>query len=322
MKKLNSLLIGAVAITMFASCNKTDFSSLAQGQTQQDIPTEPGVIPPPVSGPTYKLSNGACAADSSTQVLSCLKCDVPQVVAKPQLSTKAQALHDIMLLACNVSNKSDANNFRPTEAMILNKLNRASEDIYPESKRTAQMTLVIQGLTNPTDNSLRQKMFGGLWYQPPYSDAFETYFGITVPEAKSLFCWNGDKMTGGLTDITGLVSKDYLDCQYSDSSFNCKEKPEYIAAYGYRTQLENALKLGVTNPYVAPAPTPQKKCSWNRFEGNDLVAALVQLKAWKAEGRKVSLAIKNADGASSCGEAVESNLKPGSTVQLATYKCE
>lgn len=325
MKTLNKLLVSIVAVSLLAACSKTDFSAIATGQKGQDIPVDPvdPVTPPPVPvGPSYKLSNGACKSDSSTQVLSCLKCDVPQVVVKPQLSAKAQALHDIMLLSCQVPNKSDLTNFRPTEAMILNKLNQASEKNYPETARTSMMALVVQGLTNPNDSSLRKKMFGGLWYQPPYSDAFETYFGITVQEAKSTFCWDGDKMTGGITGISGLISKDYLDCQYTDSPFNCKEKPEYIAAYGYRNQLENTLKLGVTNPYTAPTPDPQKKCSWDKFVGNDIVAAKQQLKAWKAQGRKVSMSVKNSDGAGQCGDAVESNIKQGSTVELATYKCE
>jgi hypothetical protein len=320
MKNLNRIAVIIVASSMFAACSKMDFSAVAQGSKSFDVPPDVPVTPPPASS-SFKLSNGACKSDSSTQILSCLKCDVPQIVAKPQLSAKAQALHDAMLLSCQISNKSDKNNFRPTEAMILNKLNRASDANYPETARTPNMTMVIEGLTNPNDNSLRKKMFGGLWYQPPYSDAFETYFGITVQEAKSVFCWNGDQMNGVITDVSGLMSKEYMDCQYSDNSFNCKETPAYVAAYGYRNQLQNSLKLGVTNPYTAPAADPQKSCSWDKFEGDDLVSALVQLRRWKAEGRKVSLSLKNSSGAESCGDATEANLKPGSTVQLATYKC-
>lgn len=321
MKKLNQLTLTLVALSTLAACSKTGFSSVGvQPSTLADIPQDP----PPVSPVTnFKVTNGACASDSSTQVLSCLKCEVPAVAPQPpQLSAKAQALLDIMTLSCQVSNKSDLNNFRPTRAMILNKLNRASEANYPETTRTSQMALVIEGLSNPTDDSLRKTMFGGLWYQPPYSDAFETYFGLTTQEAKSTFCWNGDKMSGVITDPVGVYSKAYMDCQYTDTWYNCKETPAYVAANTYRTQLQNSLKLGVTNPYVAPTPAPQKKCSWDKFEGNDIVAAIQQLKTWKAAGKQVSLAYKNASGAESCGIAVESSLKQGMSVQLATYKCE
>lgn len=325
MKTLNHLTLIIATASILVGCSKTEFSAIAENSKSLEIPVDPVTPPPP--GPVdpvygYKLSSGVCNADSSTQVLSCLKCDVPQVTAQPQLSAKAQALHDVMLLSCQISNKSDLNNFRPTEAMVLNKLNRASESVYPETVRTAQMALVINGLSNPNDSSLRQKMFGGLWYQPPYSDAFETYFGITVQEAKSVFCWNGDKMNGVITDQSGLMSKQYMDCQSSDNWMNCKETPAYLKAYGYRSQLQNALKLGVTNPYSAPTPDPTKKCSWNKFSGDDVIAAKKQLKAWKSEGRKVSMTVKNADGAGSCGDAVESNIKTGSIVEIATYKCE
>ncbi|MBC7466758.1 MAG: hypothetical protein H7256_12265 [Bdellovibrio sp.] len=338
MKNLSALLFGTVAITMLAACNKTDFSSVAaQAPTSLAVPVDPVPVPPPVvvippvvtlpvvpPAPTYssKLTNGLCQSDSSTQVLSCLKCDVPQVVGKPQLGAKAQALHDIMVLACSVSNKSDANNFRPTEAMILNKLNRASEENYPDSKRTANMALTIAGLTNPNDDSLRQKVFGGLWYKPPYSTAFETYFGMTTQEAKSTFCYDGDKMNGVVTGVSGLYSKEFMDCQYTDQWYNCKETPAYIAAYGYRARLEKSLKLGVTNPYSKPVPDPQKVCSWEKFEGDDMTAALKQLKTWVTAGRKVSMNVVNSAGVGSCGLANEAALVTGVTVQMATYVCK
>lgn len=336
MKKLNSLIIGTVAITMLAACNKTDFSSVAQAPTALaapvDIPVDPIPVTPPVvvppvvnpPAPSYssKLSNGTCKSDSSTQVLSCLKCEVPQVVAKPQLGAKAQALHDIMVLSCSVGNKSDVNNFRPTEAMILNKLNRASEENYPDSKRTADMTLTIAGLTNPNDDSLRQKVFGGLWYKPPYSPAFETYFGITTQQAKSTFCYNGDKMNGVVTGDSGLYSKEYMDCQYTDQWYNCKEIPAYVAAYGYLDQLQKSLKLGVTNPYTAPTPDPTKVCTWEKFEGDDMAAAVKQLRTWVAAGRKVSMNVVNAAGVGSCGGANEAALVTGLSVQMGTFVCK
>lgn len=315
-----------VAISLMSGCNKTEFAKVAESslaKTEIPIDLPPSAPVSPVVPPTFssKVSNGICATDSSTQVLSCLKCDVPQVVQKPQLSKKAQALLDTMALACGIKNKSDHNNFRPTVDMLLNKLNQASEKNYPDSKRTALMEMVIQGLTNPNDNSLRKKMFGGLWYQPPYSDAFEQYFGLTSSEAKSTFCWNGDIMNGVVTDPVGVYSLEWAQCQSASGPFGCVEKPEYIKAQFYRTQLSKSLSLGVTNPYTAPSPDPQKVCHWDKFEGDDLVAAKRQLKQWKSEGRKVSMSIRK-NNIGQCGEAIESSITESSVIELATFKCD
>jgi hypothetical protein len=295
--------------------------------TEPIVPPTPTPLPPPfviVPGAPviYQLSDGVCNSNSSTQILSCLKCEIPKVIPKPQLSLKAQALMDSMYLACQVSNLSDHNNLRPTQAMILNKLNRASENIYPESPRTAMISTVIQGLTNPIDNSLRIKMFGGLWYQPPYSDAFETYFGMTVQEAKSTFCWNGDQMNGIITDQTGVASKDFIDCQYSSLPFLCQELPAYVTAQTYRAQLKSALQLGVTNPYTTPVPDPSKICSWKKFQGNDMAAAKAQLTTWQSAGLQVSMTVTNSTGNQSCGIANAANLVNGFSVEMGTYSCQ
>lgn len=321
------LLTAVVAVSLFVGCSKmqfTDVSSSISGKTSiipidnPPIPVDPGT-PVVVPTKTSKLSSGACASDSSTQLLSCLKCDVPQVTGAPQLSAKAQALLDIMTLSCGITNKSDLTAFRPTRNMILNKLNQASQTNYPESPRTALIEMTVQGLTNLNDSSLRQKMFGGLWYQPPYSDAFETYFGITSSEAKSTFCWNGGVMNGAITDPVGVYSLQWVQCQSGDS-FSCQERPEYIQAQVFRTQLQKSLSLGVTNPYSAPTPDPQKSCRWDKFEGNDLIAAKQQLKLWKSQGRKVSMNVKK-NNAGLCSDATENNITEGSNVEMATYTC-
>ena len=320
-----TVLTAIVAVSLFVGCSKmqfTDASPSLQSKTSiipidnPPIPIDP-VIPRLTN--SFKLSSGACAANSSTQLLSCLQCDVPQVVQAPQLSAKAQALLDTMTLACGITNKSDRTSFRPSRDMILNKLNQASEINYPESKRTALMEMTIQGLTNPNDASLRQKMFGGLWYQPPYSDAFETYFGITSSEAKSTFCWNGGAVTSAITDPVGVYSLQWVQCQSGDS-FSCRERPEYIQAQVFRTQLQKSLSLGVTNPFSAPTPDPQKSCRWEKFEGDDLIAAKQQLKAWKSQGRKVSMNVKK-NNAGLCSDAAEKNITEGSNVEMATYTC-
>ncbi len=327
-QKVVIFIAAATAMTLFNSCSKSEFGQLADSTlTKTEVPFLPPTQSPPILenppavAKTSKLTSGVCASDSSTQILSCVKCEVPQITAVPQLSVKAQALLDTMVLACQVSNGSDRNNFRPTREMILNKLNQASEANYPDTKRTAQMEMVVQGLTNPLENSLRQRMFGGLWYQPPYSDAFEQYFGITSSEAKSTFCWNGNQMNGVITDPAGVYSIEWLNCQYGPDPFNCKESAGYVAAQGYRSQLKKSLALGVTNPYSAPMPDPQKTCHWIKFEGDDIVAAKIQLKKWRSEGRKVSMTAQK-NGIGLCGLADESNITNDSVIEMATYQCD
>ena len=226
-----------------------------------------------------------------------------------------------MFLACQIPNASDRNNFRPTKEMLVNKLNRGSNLLYPETARTPQMAMVIEGLTNPADNSLRKKMFGGLWYTGKYSDAFETYFGITVQEAKSTLCWDGNVQTPSITGASGLYSKEWLDCQYVGGS-TCKELPSYIAAQGYRTQFENVLTTSIRNPYVPPTALPSKTCSWDKFEGDDIDKAKQQFKVWKAEGRKLSMEIRKANGVSMCGVANDASFVTGVTVTIASYSCK
>jgi len=322
-KRLFKKIATLLPVVCLYSCSPTQFSEVAQNTVsqQKDVPVIP--VDPPAK--SYKLTNGACNSDSSTKVLSCLTCQVPVVVAKPQLSVKAQALVDVMFLGCQISNKSDLNSFHPSKEMLVNKLNRGSETLYPETTRTAIIDTTIQGLTNVNDSTLRQKVFGGLWYQPPYSDAFETYFGLTVAEAKSTFCWDGDKQTYSITGVTGLYSKQYADCKSNSSALdalNCKEIPSYVAALDYRNQLNNVLTQSITQPFVPPAPQPTQVCHWEKFSGDDLVAAKQQLKVWKSLGRKIALTVVKGNGAGSCSAADESVFQDGMTIEMGSYSCQ
>ena len=155
MKKLNAvtqgLVVGLVAVIALSGCSRTSFMSVAPSLSlKTDIPMDPEPVTGPVFG--YKLSNGECKSDSSTQLLACAKCNVPQIQLQPQLSKKAQALLDVMLLACGVPNKSDLTDVRPTHAMILNKLNQASELNYPESFRSSDTEILLQGLNSPIES--------------------------------------------------------------------------------------------------------------------------------------------------------------------------
>lgn len=333
MKKKYQLLLCMTTAMVFSACSKTGFSPVAEEVvTKEEVipvdPVTPDVPETPVVpvDPSYsfKVSNGACNQDSSTSVISCLKCDVPTVTPKLQLSAKAQALVDVMYLACQIKNKSDLSDYRPTKEQIIEKLNRGSDELYPDTPRTSRMEQVIQGLTNTSDDSLRKKMFGGLWYKPPYSDAFETYFGLAVQEAKSTFCWDGDKQTKQITNNVGYYSIDWINCTHSENGdpFNCKERPEYVLGLGYRNQLQNVLKTSVEQPYSKPIPDPQAKCSWEKFEGDDIIEAIKQVKKWKSEGKKIAMSVIKGDAVGFCGDASSTILKPGMTVELGTFSCK
>ena len=322
-KEIQRLIFLAGLVAMTAACSKTSFTDVSHAVgAQAEVPTDPVVPLPNVPVFNSKISSGLCKSDSSTSVLSCLKCDVPlNPPAPPQLSAKAQALVDAMFLACQIPNASDRNNFRPTKEMLVNKLNRGSNLLYPDTKRSPQMALVIEGLTNPTDDSLRQLMFSKLWYSGSYSDAFETYFGLTVQEAKSTLCWDGNVQTPAITGVSGLYSKDYMDCM-NEGRPNCRVPAAYVAAEGYRNQFGNVLTTSISDPYVAPKPLPSKTCSWEKFEGDDIAKAKEQFKRWKAEGRKLSMEIRKADGAALCGIANEASFVSGITVSIASYICK
>ena len=51
---------------------------------------------------------------------------------------------------------------------------------------------------DPQTEILRQRMFSRFWYTPPYSDAFETWFGLEVSEARQLFCYQTGYLSGRL----------------------------------------------------------------------------------------------------------------------------
>ena len=276
-----------------------------------------GPPPPPVPQPVLK--SGICASDSSTQLLTCMNCIVPlNPPQPPQFSEKGKALIDIMTIGCSVPNKSAPKGYEPpTRAELIARLNRLSPTFYPDSSMTDGQKKVVHGLR--TDPKLQQKMFGGLWYQPPHSDHLETYFGVTTAEAVYALCYNET----GYTPTTALMSKDFLDCQYNGDPYSCREKPEYVKANGYRVQLNNAMKESIRNPYVAPPQTPAKKCSWENFEGDYDLGGEEVLARWLVAGFKAGMEIGNLGGKCEMVTSIPTGSnKPRGLVKMAGYICK
>ena len=288
------LIAGLVMFSI--ACSPVEFSAMKTSapivSSITPIPDGPGVVTPETPSPI--LSKGACAADSSTQLLSCMNCLVPQLPpAVPQFSKKGNALFEIMVAGCQVRNGSDpAGYMPPSRAELLRRLNRLSPTLYPDTTMSAIQVSTIDSLMN--DPAALKSMFGGIWYSGVNAPtkAFETYFGIETIEARYAFCYAGgtsgsDEGTSGTFNrfnSTPLTSKAYIDCIYTRDPGYCQELPEYKTSNTYRSQLRNAMNESINNPYKATAPGVQQTCSWEKFEGLTGDAASDQVKTWLAGG--------------------------------------
>jgi len=318
----------SIIIALFTfSCQRSSFSAVEENSKMNiTIPDDNDFPPPPPPPPVIPkpvLSKGACNADSSTVLTSCMKCNVPvNPPPPPQFSQKGQSLIDIMSVACAIPNKSAPKNYvPPSKDQLIARLNRLSPTLYPDSNMSQAQINVIQGLKS--DVNLQKKMFGGLWYQPPYSDSFETYFGIEVGEAVTQLCYNSADSKFNPYNATPLVSKQYIDCQYQGDPFNCKETSTYIQANTYRTQLRGAMVESIKNPYVPPAPTASKSCSWEKFEGLYSEGGAEQLGLWLVGQQKVSLEVIGTGARCSVISQIPSGSDiPQGNIIMSAYICK
>ena len=287
---------------------------------------EPVVVVPPPKPPIVVVpqpvqKSGKCASNSSTRLLSCLNCDVPMnPPLPPQFSEKGQSLIDVMTIGCSVPNKSAPKNYvPPTKDQLIARLSRLSPSFYPDSQMSSAQKNVIAQLIN--DPAMQAKMFGGRWYQPPYSDAFETYFGASVAELVYQICYQSPEANFSPYEASRIQSAEYMNCMISSGN-NCKEKNDYVAANKYRQNLRDAMKESINNPYVAPAPTPAKKCNWESFEGNYEQGAKEVLARWLVSGFKVGIEIGSLAGRCEAVTALPSGAyEPRGPVKIAGYIC-
>lgn len=279
----------------------------------------PTPVPTPVP-PAATFNRGACAADSSTRLLSCMNCEIPPVVVEPQFSRKGQALFDIMTNGCQIRNASDPVGYQPpSRAELLRRLNRLSPTLYPDSPMTAQQVATIHALQN--DPAALNKFFGGIWYSGVTAPtiAFETYFGIETIEARYALCYGngeGASVTFNRFNSTLLRSKQWVDCQYGPDPFNCPERPEYVVANTYRTQLRRAMNESINNPYVAPSSQRPQTCDWEKYEGPYDNVADTHIRNWLANGFKVG-----AEHSMMCSVVTAPLTGISGNVSLAAYRC-
>lgn len=312
------------------ACNPVGFDKLnSESPIRAGItPVIPGGEPPVVAGPV--LSKGACAADSSTQLLSCMNCIVPAVPITSQFSKKGEAFFEIMAAACQIPNKSDPRGYvPPTRAELLYRLNRLSPTLYPDTPMTPLQISVVNSLR--TNSDTLKKFFGGIFYSGVTEPtiAFETYFGLESREARYSFCYadDGDTTVGEFNVVftrhnsTGLPSKKYLDCWYESSAwYNCKETPAYVDANLYRNQLRGAMTESIVNPYTGTPAGAQQTCSWEKFEGMNGDAAAAQVKSWLASGFTIGADIASRRMCSQITAPLEASLD--SLITMAAYRCK
>lgn len=339
---VRQLIITSLVLATYTSCNKVNFTEVPQElQTSLSLPPPAGeppvgpVTPPPVDPITpvippeepppkiAKLSQGNCAADSSTQLLSCMNCPVPMnPPAPPQLSQKGEALLNIMTLSCETAVKPYNQNYvGPTREQLLARLNRASPSLYPDSTMTSQQRNVVTQLQSLTSDSMRESVFGSLWYSAN-GLAFETYFGLSISESIYTFCGQVGNPTFDMNNTIPLRSKAYTDCLNEASPWTtCTESTTYVTANTFRNQLKNSMRQSISNPYVAPAPLPEKNCQWEKFEGDDTAIAQQKINDWQAAGFTVGMSIESGDGVGYCGSLLPDSLV-NRTLTISAYRCQ
>lgn len=266
-----------------------DNSSNGNPDTGGTDPSNPKPDVPVITDPdhptfpvTYK--RGDCSKDSY-QVISCMDCQIKMKSVAVPMSKKAIQLLKTMEQGCQVPNKSDpAGYIPPSSEIIMAHLNRATEALYPTTPSTVRQQKHLALWSNGDSNSLKQ-LFGGLWYHPPFSDDFETYFGLEPREARYMFCYGTPDVTFNLKRVSPMYSINYYQCIQEHGEFGfCRENVNYIKANGYRKELINSIRVSLSDPANEEEMVPANKCHWETMSGLYNVEMENKLMVWKNAG--------------------------------------
>ena len=132
-------------------------------------------------------------------------------------------------------------------------------------------------------------LFGGLWYHPPFSDDFETYFGLEPKEARYFFCYNDTESTFSAASTSELHSSGYLQCTQENFSGNCRETKEYVQGNVYRLQLLDSINKSINDPFNDQELVPVNKCSWESMSGLYNAEMDTKLIDWKNQGYELAV---------------------------------
>jgi hypothetical protein len=276
---------------------------------------------PPTPAPTKTA--GTCLKGQA--ISSCLACDYSVPTPPPwQPSTKAEKLAQIQYLSCPIQNKSDSPYKRIiTQLEAVSKIQACSAALYPETAMSSAQAATIDALLG-TDSSMRTKLYGGLYYQPPYSDHFEQYFGVYHADIRRVFCDGEDPAT---VLAAPLFTKEYSDYCYGQNMCDPSMWPKaardrWNAVQAIRNQLRSCMTASASLPALTRLPgepdpaTQTKKCSWKKFDGLYELGGQAELDSMLNQGYTVSLETGN-----SCSLINSSNGLTG-MVQLTGFKCQ
>lgn len=323
----NLVMILSMLMLVTSACNKISFQDVGLQQNKmtsvEDIPpvdhVDPIVEPPVEELPLRKA--GVCVDQEN--VASCLTCSNPALPPPPPtVSTKAQKLAKIMAMSCQIYNRSyPADYVAPTEQEIRNHLLACTPDLYPETSTTAEQETTIQRLLDETDDSLRQRMFKGLWFQPPYTGHFETYFGLDGSEAAYVFCMATTTTLSPTLYTTEKAMAERHPGTYEAWLMDPAAQARYQAAQVLRSQLRSCLnKPGQPWSTPSPAPVPSaKKCDTKSFEGKYEKGGREEIQGLLLEGYKVAI-----EGNNMCSQVsyVPATGDYSGKVKIVGYRCK
>ena len=264
--------------------------------------------------------SGTCVDEES--VAACLKCENPAPPPPPpSISTKAEKLAKIMSMACQIPNKSYPKNYvAPTEEEVKNHLLACSPALYPETATSKDQAVTLQKLLDENNDSLRQKMFKGLWYQPPFTAHFESYFGLDGTEAAYVICMNTSSLSGTLY-TTEEAMANQTDGGYQAWLQDPKAQARYQATQKIRQQLLSCFnKPAQSQPQGPLNPPPvEKTCEYQSFEGKFEKGGREEIERLLAEGFKVAI-----EGNQMCSllDHVPASGDFSGDVKIVGYRCQ
>ena len=284
----------------------TDAAFVSRDSSPNATTSQPpaAVTPTPTPTPTPSLplpvlTAGPCA---SGQVLtSCLTCQVP-TPAPWVPSTKADRLALSMFLSCgipNASNPQSANARQPSLNDIRSRLAACTPKVFPDTIATlppsGQQTVL--SLINPADSSMRHRFYSGLWYQPPFTDYFEQYYGVESQTIREVLCYDADAQ-GSLSgfDYTTPYARACGGGGNGDSCESWQSNPTEQAAWNALQSIRAQLRSCIDKPgTVTPIPgTTPPTCTYQTFSGSYQLGGAAVLADLEAKpGMQISVEYNN-----------------------------
>jgi hypothetical protein len=332
-----SAIVAIMAGLLVSGCAKVSFQALEDGLAARSAlaSNDPRVSPSIVfPGPIPEATPTPPAVDNSVQtsgtctkgdhISACLACDYTVPEPAPwQPSSKAEKLAQIQFLSCPIVNLSDSPFKRPlTQLMAVSMVQACSELAYPETIMSPPQSATIESLLSP-DPYLRNHIYGGLWYKPPYTDQFEEYFGVYHADIRRVFCEGEDPSAvlgaNAFTSEYALRCMRQGDCdvdQWPTASRNL-----WYATQKARRQLAACMAMSRVMPSLAHLPgtvppiAANKVCSWKKFEGLFELGGGPALDEMLSNGFAVSLETGN-----TCS-LITSKAGLKGPVTLTAFKC-